>query len=76
MDKRYVFCLLSIYLNLENEDIFFFCRYRYYGDNMVVYKDILYRYSRLIFLFRIFLVLKDYFLGNFLIEKEIIYIFY
>lgn len=41
---------------------------------MVVYKDILYRYSRLIFLFRIFLVLKDYFLGNFLIEKERIYI--
>lgn len=74
MDKRYVFCLLSIYLNLGNEDIFFFCRYYYYGDNMVVYKDILYRYSRLIFLFRIFLVLKDYFLGNFLIEKERIYI--
>lgn len=24
MDKRYVFCLLSIYLNLGNEDIFFF----------------------------------------------------
>lgn len=41
---------------------------------MVVYKDILYRYSRLIFLFRIFLVLKDYFLGNFLIENERIYI--
>lgn len=74
MDKRYLFCLLSIYLNLRNEDIFFFCRYRRYGDNMVVYKDILYRYSRLIFLFRIFLVLKDYFLGNFLIEKERIYI--